>query len=238
MYEGQKLLAERSSLRQKSHSEVINGFIQEVLESQKLELQQIDYYAVGIGPGSFTGIRTALNIGKSFAYCFKKPIIGIDTLTNLASRATLQRKSQLQSSVQNEVRMEPAPKILALVNAFKNMVYYGLFEDLGSGNVNCLQGPGVMHVNELSTFLAEEKIQTVGDGFKVYEKYFSKDLLLKLEPIEGLDYPTATMLGWLAYSKIKNHQTKDWNFILPLYIRASEAEENKKGIVFIPLKEQ
>src|SRR5437868_5671072 len=80
-----KVIIEKSSRRQKSHSEVLNGFVDEILKSASLKLSDMDCFAVGQGPGSFTGIRIAGNIGKTFAYVYQKPMVSIDSLTLLAA---------------------------------------------------------------------------------------------------------------------------------------------------------
>jgi len=54
------------------------------LEAQRLTLQDIDGYAVGIGPGSFTGLRIALTACKTLSHFTGKPIKGISTLLALS----------------------------------------------------------------------------------------------------------------------------------------------------------
>src|SRR5437868_12256809 len=80
-----QVLATESSLRQKSHSEVLNRFVQNCLTKANLKLTDIDAFAVGQGPGSFTGIRVAANAGKSFSYVYSKPLVTIDSLVLLAA---------------------------------------------------------------------------------------------------------------------------------------------------------
>jgi N6-L-threonylcarbamoyladenine synthase/tRNA threonylcarbamoyladenosine biosynthesis protein TsaB len=40
----------------------------------------------------------------------------------------------------------------------------------------------------------------------------------------------------MAEKRAQRGQTLDWKSFIPLYIRASEAEETKKGILISPLK--
>ncbi|MBC7327698.1 tRNA (adenosine(37)-N6)-threonylcarbamoyltransferase complex dimerization subunit type 1 TsaB [bacterium] len=54
------------------------------LESERLDIKDIDGYAIGIGPGSFTGLRIALTAGKIFSYFHSKPIKGISSLLVLS----------------------------------------------------------------------------------------------------------------------------------------------------------
>ena len=71
----------------------------------------------------------------------------------------------------------------------------------------------------------------VGDGYLAYEKYFSSELISKMDrPSLPLDEPNAKALGLLAFYGAE--KSSHWSEILPLYLRASEAEENLQGIKF------
>lgn len=235
LLENGKILKEKSSLRQKSHSEVLNQYALDILGESQLNLSDIDAFAVGQGPGSFTGIRVAANIGKTFSYAFKKPLITVDSLTNLAQQYLAQNK------------------VLAIINAYKNMVYYGVFEGKDKDGIpKFIKGPSVIPVKNLGDILTEPML-VIGDGFFDYYDYlmanFKENILRpskNLDNSQGLqmqehlekaqEFPTASVLVQLAHQKLLLNQTNDWNSFLPLYIRASEAEENKQGVVFSPLK--
>ena len=49
-----------------------------------LALQQFDLFAVGAGPGSFTGVRTGLTAAKAWSEIFGKPIAPVSCLAALA----------------------------------------------------------------------------------------------------------------------------------------------------------
>lgn len=216
--ENGKVLAHEECMRQKSHSEKINNFVDLCLQKSNLQLTDIDYLATGQGPGSFTGIRVAANAAKTYAYSFDKPLVTADSLENLAAQV--------------EDRTRP---VLAIINAFKNMVYTGIF-DISGDTPAYIKGPFAVPVRELSQHL-EQDCWVVGDGYEAYHKFFPEDLNSKLfRPREPKDYPSAITLGLLAEKKIKLNKTMDWKSFLPLYIRASEAEETKKGILISPLK--
>ncbi len=65
----------------KMASSVLLPKIDEILASANVTLSDIDVFATTIGPGSFTGIRIAVNTARAFAYALNKPILGIDCLT-------------------------------------------------------------------------------------------------------------------------------------------------------------
>lgn len=213
-----KVIAEESSLRQRSHSENINPFVEHCLQKAQLCLEDIDVFAVGQGPGSFTGIRVAANAGKAFAYAYRKPMVTVDSLVLLAQPAQGASKP-----------------VLSIINAYKNMVYLGLF-DVSGFEPRYIKGPEAIPVRELKQHIHQECI-VVGDGWDAYQEYLPTEITEKMERNPHLpDEPLASTLGLLAEFHAQNGRTLDWNSFLPLYIRASEAEETKRGILISPLK--
>lgn len=55
----------------------------DVLERSGLHAPQIERLAVGIGPGSFTGVRIAISYAKSLALGWKRPLVGVNSFDAL-----------------------------------------------------------------------------------------------------------------------------------------------------------
>jgi len=55
------------------------GRIEDLLGAAGLRLRDLDRIAVGIGPGSFTGVRIAVAYAKSLAYGSGVPLVGISS---------------------------------------------------------------------------------------------------------------------------------------------------------------
>ena len=68
----------------RTHNEHIHDLVRSVLAEAGLGLPDIDYMAVSIGPGSFTGIRLGLSVVQGFAYGCGVPVIPISTLAAMA----------------------------------------------------------------------------------------------------------------------------------------------------------
>lgn len=218
----------RKSTTQKSHSEVLHQFVFEILNEANLKLTDIDFYAAGCGPGSFTGIRVSLNTAKAFAYAFQKPIVEVNSLRNLAELNKGLVGTASPAKISNS-------KILCLINAYKNMSYYAIYNFGPDNQFKALQGPDVIPMKDIKTLL-NDPILTVGDGFLTYESFLPENIRSQmLRPTGTVDDPSAESLGVVACEQIQAGLTLDWKSIKPLYIRYSEAEETKRGIVWSPL---
>lgn len=216
LFEDGRVLAEVVTDRQRSHSELLHQFVEDCLSRTQSTLEQIDVFAVSRGPGSFTGIRVAGNAAKTYAYSFAKPLVALDSLTVLAAEAPDESKP-----------------VLAVLNAFKNMVYYGIFQ-LRSGFPEVIVPPTAATVPELLP-LIDRPMFVLGEGFDLYKNDFTPafdrlDFLPEASP-----YPRPSTLGRLAENEAKNGRVLSWNGFLPLYLRASEAEEKLRGSLFKPV---
>ena len=56
-----------------------------LLRSHNLPVKKIDYIAVGLGPGSFTGLRVGITTAKVMAYSLRKKIVGVPSMQAMAS---------------------------------------------------------------------------------------------------------------------------------------------------------
>ncbi len=222
LLEDNKILAYADSLRQGSHSDVLNIFIENVLAKSGKKLSDVGLFASGIGPGSFTGIRISLNAIKTLAYCFDRSVVGINSLKNLAAQAAY-------SPAFSEFKNLP---VTAMINAYKNMVYIATYR-FQNGILTEVKAPEVVRVQNLDSYFSEKAI-VCGDGYLTYEKYFSAAVRQNSVRIEEVtDEPHAKTTGLLAFQNLELKHP--WNQLVPLYLRSSEAEENLQGIKYQPL---
>lgn len=62
------------------NSHLLLSELQKKIKEKVLGLGSLSFIAVGIGPGSYTGIRVGATIAKTLAFVFQVPLIGICTL--------------------------------------------------------------------------------------------------------------------------------------------------------------
>jgi tRNA threonylcarbamoyladenosine biosynthesis protein TsaB len=59
----------------------------ELLREAGLDVGAIELFAVGLGPGSYTGLRVGLTAAKVLAYAAGRPLVGFDSLEAIARNA-------------------------------------------------------------------------------------------------------------------------------------------------------
>jgi tRNA threonylcarbamoyladenosine biosynthesis protein TsaB len=69
------------------HAQRLLALIHELLEQSGTGWEEVDRVAVGIGPGTFTGLRIGIATAQALATATDKPLVGISTLQSLESAA-------------------------------------------------------------------------------------------------------------------------------------------------------
>jgi tRNA threonylcarbamoyladenosine biosynthesis protein TsaB len=83
---GAELFVEEA-LAENRHSELLVPMLRRVLERSHLAASQVDAFAFGQGPGSFTGIRIACGIAQGLAFGAGRPVVPVPSLLALAEQS-------------------------------------------------------------------------------------------------------------------------------------------------------
>ena len=67
------------------------GMIEQVLAEAKIEREQIDVLAVGLGPGSYTGIRAAISLAQGWQLARGVKLLGVSSAECLATQAQAEK---------------------------------------------------------------------------------------------------------------------------------------------------
>jgi len=87
LYDGQQVVAERTTVDAMRHGELLAPAITAVLEEAGLVRQDLTAIAVGVGPGPFTGLRVGLMTARTLGAVLEIPVYGVCTLDVLAVEA-------------------------------------------------------------------------------------------------------------------------------------------------------
>lgn len=187
------VLADASASVDSRHGETLLPHLTDVLARGGLKPKDLTMIAVGIGPGSFTGVRVGLATAKGLALALKIPLVGISTLDVVAAGAG------------------DHPSLLVLLDAKKGEVFGAHYEHrLRVGEP--FHGPPAK--------IEADAVTLVGAGVRD-PSFLVPDGATLLDP--ALDTPSATVLGRLALAQLRRVGPSDLATLVPLYVRSADA---------------
>ena len=86
---GKTILCKEMAEEGYSHAEKLHVFIAEILQELQLNFKDLAAIAVSQGPGSYTGLRIGVSAAKGLCFALGIPMIAVDTLKILASKAAI-----------------------------------------------------------------------------------------------------------------------------------------------------
>lgn len=206
----QNCIFEYTWAKNQSHAEILTPSIQQAMSQTNLDYKDLNAIAVGIGPGSFTGVRAAVNLAKSFSYLLKIKVFTLNSFEILMS--------------ENLVPPSGIKKAITIMDAFNQELFVSIYE-FQNEKWNQVLAPSVYKIKNLEN-LVQEPMLCLGEAFQIHKKSLGEVIQKKLIYREGdIHYPRAQTLGLKSSQPNPNTQTLDWNQIQALYLKASAAEE-------------
>lgn len=189
-------LSSRESSGAQTHSASVPAMIQALLAEAGLKLAQCDALAFGMGPGSFTGVRTACGLAQGLAYGASLRVAPVVTLMAMAEAVR-------QSGAGSEV--------LAVLDARMGEVYWAQYRF--DGQWHCVSEPAL---SASSLVVATGKPVVVGNGLSAYPDGFAQ--LGELQRLPAI-MPHAQSVAMLAIDMVNNNALLAPRDAQPLYLR-------------------
>ncbi len=185
-------------------------FIDHVLHTAGWRIGEVDAFAVGLGPGSFTGTRVGVMTAKTFAQVHARPIVGICSLDALAAEYTF----------------IPHQVVCAVVPARKGEVYACVFEG-GHEVPQPLVERAVYSVQSLHDILLPF---IGGDVVLAGQVPFELRHALAEYPvcIAPVEYPRAETVGRLAGTLLAQGHCDNPLTLVPMYLKPPAITMPKK----------
>ncbi len=117
-----KVLGFRESAEDKSHATRLTIFIGELFREHGISADNLDAISLGMGPGSYTGLRIGASVAKGLAFGAGKPAIGIPTLKALANGFYMTYQKEIPQSTTGKVLLCP------MLDARRMEVYTALYD--------------------------------------------------------------------------------------------------------------
>lgn len=200
-------LTERGGPR---HAQKLNARVASLLEGVDVEKEALTAIAVTVGPGSFTGLRVGLAAAKGFALGLGVPLVGVSTLEAMAHRAS------------------PFPGLVAPVLDARKKQVYASAHDGTSGERLLEERAWDPEEFALAVKGKGERFLYLGSGLGPYGDLFEKasgDGFSRAGEERWAVAPASVaLLGLRNMEAGKGCSPEE---LSPVYLRLSEAEENK-----------
>ena len=196
VFEGRRTLSRR-----------LLGEVDGLLAGEGITLANVSAFAVGIGPGSFTGVRVGVTTAKTLAQVSGKPLVGVPTMEayawawgeNAPTRVVLlpSRRGEVYAAVYR--RAEPVSAAEPFAESIEAM--QGRLEAMGKAG-ECVACGGAV------------ELLTSWHGLSLSQPY---------APPEGL--------AWAAMWRLKNSVLDDPLALAPLYVVSPSISTPKSSLV-------
>lgn len=208
-----KVIAETFLHIDRPHSERLIPLIEQLFAVSGLSVADMDGLAIAVGPGSFTGLRIGLATVKGLAHPLGIPVIGVSTLDALA-----------QNGWPHDGLVCP------VLDARKSEVYTCLYQGNDSGmkrliDYQAISLPGLME--QLRGWLSDSnaRVLFLGDGVGVYREMLIDEFgEHALFAVPEMCYPRGSQVARLGLKGFQRGEADELHTLVPMYIRASEAE--------------
>jgi tRNA threonylcarbamoyladenosine biosynthesis protein TsaB len=207
---GSRVLVDQSFPARTDSLEQIVDNIDTTFKKAGLSLKEVEGIGVGLGPGSWTGIKVGVTVGKILAFSASKPVCGIPTLEALAYAAR-----------------EKSPLVCSIISAGIRDTIYAAFYRSGVKEGDFFTGD----VKDL-TALVKEPVLLVGSNIESYREILLKQdasLKNKMTTLEAL--PSGAAVACLAAARFEQGKHDEPLSLTPLYLKESTAKVfvNKYG---------
>jgi len=178
------------------HSELLTTTIRDILSQNNLSVKDLSAVAIGIGPGSFTGLRIGFSVAKGLCYPHKINLIGISSLKILA----------------NSIKSD-SEYIIPMINDKGDFYYLSIFEN----GLNELGTPLIDKVdsNFINRNIKEDSIIVVNNEDSLeYINTIVKDKVRVINnPISSIN-----MID-LSYESFREKRFENLAYSEPLYVK-------------------
>ena len=178
------------------HSELLTSTIKDILTQNNISVKELSAVAIGIGPGSFTGLRIGFSVAKGLCYPHKIDLIGISSLKILAN------------SIKNDTGY-----IIPMINDKGNFYYLSTFEnglnEVGTPLINHVDSEFIIkNIIENSTIVVNNE-----ESFKYINSIINDQVKLQYKPISSIN-----MID-LSYESFIEKRFEDLAYFEPLYVK-------------------
>lgn len=208
--EGGRVLAEESFPHGLKHAAEVVPILDRLCRAQGWGPRDVEELAISAGPGSFTGLRIAVTLAKTYALATGVKVVAVPTVRVLAENAPAD-----------------ARHVVIVLDAKRGQVYTARFERAGDGRWEAREEA---HLDTVAAMLgrAPRPVHLLGEGIPYHREPIAAAAAADPGVVvcdEALWAARASVVARLGREMAQRGQFADVDRLTPLYIRPPEAEE-------------
>ena len=212
-----ELVSLRESAEGRDHAKFVGVFVDELLRETGIAPDELDAVAVGMGPGSYTGLRIGVSFAKGLCYGQQIPLIAVGSLEALAEVAIEDNEAGIL-----DVENWNDAVLCPMVDARRMEVYTQLFD--AAGNQLSEVSAEVVDENTFADIRRDKQLVIFGNGARKCCEVMSDATYIEVAP-------SARGLARKAEQKLSAGQVEDIAYFEPFYLKDFVVIPSKKKLL-------
>ena len=212
-----ELVSLRESDEGRDHAKNVAVFVDELLRENDVAAEELSAVAVGMGPGSYTGLRIGVSFAKGLCYGLQIPLVAVGSLDSLVQVA----REDYEAGIIDVEQWDDAV-LCPMVDARRMEVYTQMFDAKGQS------------LNEVKAeIIAEDSFAEWRNGrpFVIFGNGAAKCQEVLKDAILVNVTPSARGLAALAHQRFEAGKTEDIAYFEPFYLKDFIVIPSKKKLL-------
>ena len=212
-----ELMSLRESDQGRDHAKQVAVFVDELLRETGVKPDELDAVAVGMGPGSYTGLRIGVSLAKGLCYGLNIPLLAVGSLEALTDVAIKDYEAGIiQVEGWDEAFLCP------MVDARRMEVYTQIFNSRCEAQSEV--SAEIITEDSFSQWRAKGKLVIFGNGAAKCQEILPDAIYIDVAP-------SARGLTRIAHQLFEAGKTVDIAYFEPFYLKDFVVIPSKKKLL-------
>ena len=212
-----ELMSLRESDQGRDHAKQVAVFVDELLRETGVKPDELDAVAVGMGPGSYTGLRIGVSFAKGLCYGLNIPLLAVGSLEALTDVAIKDYEAGIiQVEGWDEAFLCP------MVDARRMEVYTQIFNSRCEAQSEV--SAEIITEDSFSQWRAKGKLVIFGNGASKCQEMLPDAIYIDVAP-------SARGLTRIAHQLFEAGKTVDIAYFEPFYLKDFVVIPSKKKLL-------
>ena len=212
-----ELVSLRESDEGRDHAKNVAVFVDELLRENGVAAEELSAIAVGMGPGSYTGLRIGVSFAKGLCYGLQIPLVAVGSLDSMVQVA----REDYEAGIIDVENWDDAV-LCPMVDARRMEVYTQMFDAKGK-SLNEVKAE-IVTEGSFADWRSGRPFVIFGNGAAKCQEVLSDAILINVTP-------SARGLAALAHQRFEAGKTEDIAYFEPFYLKDFIVIPSKKKLL-------